>query len=285
MAITKKIQSVEQAIDIRESLRDTDKRLLKGARRNMMEQQHKSQSADLPPAPTELLEFTMLLDTYAEEILPSFRSRHRTDNIRSRSSNTISEHPDPVQRKPSKASTTGSHTNPSSSNVSPVSSHIPIIESSSVSNVSEVAEIPQARLRQKNVAMPSLRDTSIERPSMRPREYRNDPNGNILSPPKLVDRNMTGTPRRIVQFGRHTITLAPTRFTLNDNSLEVNDYTIAEAFFRAVIKHRDKLSELDHVLAMRHRMADDARWTGIPDWEITSRQIKFESSGLELWGL
>lgn len=111
-------------------------------------------------------------------------------------------------------------------------------------------------------------------------EYYNDPDGNILSPPKSRTPGASLGERKSVRIGRHIMTVERTVFVLNNNDLPVNDYQIAEAFFRTVIKHKDKLDELDHVLASRHQMKTGEKYTGIPGWEITSRQIKCLSNDL-----
>jgi hypothetical protein len=92
-------------------------------------------------------------------------------------------------------------------------------------------------------------DTAIERPGMNPREYINDPDGTILSPPIMNNHPANSRPTRVEQVGRHTVLLSAKTFQVNANKLEVFNYAAVDAFFGEVIRHEDMLDELDKRLS------------------------------------
>jgi hypothetical protein len=255
--------------------------------------QTKGSAVDTIAAVDKLMDLTKAFDAYAEEILPSRRSSRRSKSFvsnnaaspvcrgvppeRQRSSSTLSQ---PRGRLfPNSVRTNlreyGNQNNSSSSTVPTNSSEHPIIIPSSMSDTSSrFEEIVASRPSQKNPNTPKVKaGMSFERPHMRTREYINNPDGDILSPPIVKPDNRYTKKRKI---GRHTIMLNFASFYLNENFLKVvgpDSYELANMFFSALIKHNDKLDELDQILSDRDRVSSNYKWNGIPGWEITSNGV------------
>ncbi|KAH6616470.1 hypothetical protein C7974DRAFT_45351 [Boeremia exigua] len=102
-----------------------------------------------------------------------------------------------------------------------------------------------------------------ERYGMRPREYINDPNGNILSPPKVKGEDTSSSQQREERVGRHVIRLNATDITINGHSLHMANYEMGQQFFKSLLKHHDKLDRLDEALGQGLE-----NWEGIPDWWV-----------------
>ena len=259
-----------------------NKKTLEEAKHGIAKHQEKRETTDDVPAPDELSKFTETLDDYARELLPPRRSSRRTGSSASAASVVSSE---PIHRRsfqsasrtradPSTANT-GNTANPSN-NTSPTSSSVsgdslqpPVVTPSTASDVSSGFDnIPDVGLPPNTQA-----SVTIEHPGMRAREYVNDPNGNILSPPVL---RQTRQPSKTVIIRGHTITLDATSFNFNEIQLNIGSrhrYTIADMFFSALKEHGDKLDELNQVLRSRHKRGPDWKWSRIPGWEVTSHSV------------
>jgi hypothetical protein len=117
-------------------------------------------------------------------------------------------------------------------------------------------------------------DTAIERPGMNPREYINNPDGTILSPP-IMKNHLANVPSpKRAQVGRHTVLLDAKIFQVNAHKLTIMNYAAADAFFEDVICHGNILDKLDK------RLSDGCqeRWTHrTSDWLI-------EIGGIRIYG-
>lgn len=279
---------------------DENVKTLKDAQDKVTVFQKKIKTASDVPAPLELIEFTRTLNVYAKEVLPSKQPNYRATSSASVSSSsrhrpvsqhhlhtTSRHHLAPENDGSGRTAKSTKNISPTSSTISSTSRKPPATASSSSSEVSVASKkVSDQRPVHRAVHVPDARFTvGVARSELRAREYMNDPDGDILSPPKLRGHDTKGPVHRNTQIGRHIITLRSTDFILNKNVLPINDYQIANAFYHAVVEHEDRLDELDRILSIRLNMSPGSKWLGIPDWEITSRQITCLGGGLKKWGL
>jgi hypothetical protein len=109
---------------------------------------------------------------------------------------------------------------------------------------------------------------------MNSREYINDPDGTILSPPIMKDHPAKSPSPKREQVGRHTVLLDARTFQVNANTLNFIDYAAAYAFFQEVIKHENILDEVDDSLS---NGCQDGLFYSTSDWQ-------FEIGGIRLHG-
>ncbi|KAF2623605.1 hypothetical protein BU25DRAFT_177347 [Macroventuria anomochaeta] len=281
LEIEEKIDLVKQAIKIKNSVHRTRTRQLRAATRNITQNQPKGHSIDFVSAPTELLRFTTSLDTFAEEVLSSRQSSRRTNSSRASDYiSTISEPSTSTPQRPSMPATTSGiniETSSSISTVSTNSNQTPILDPSSISSAPAIYDdTPEPRSSHKSANKPIYSSGgTVERFDMRAREYINDPDGTILSPPKVKPHYASTSIRKETQIGRHTITLDATEFTMNTHSLRVDNYEVGLKFFQTLKEHQDKLDRLDQVLGK-----GDEYWYGIPDWVITPTGVTMQATAL-----
>jgi hypothetical protein len=105
----------------------------------------------------------------------------------------------------------------------------------------------------------------VEHGDMKAREYINDPDGDILSHPKVKPRAGSVPVRKTRQIGPYTVILDPTRFHINKHVLRLESYAAGDAFFHALLQHRDKLDALVEALAVVDR---EATKNIIPGWLV-----------------
>lgn len=81
------------------------------------------------------------------------------------------------------------------------------------------------------------------------------------------------------QIGRHTIALNATHFRIDNHLLRADRYEVADAFFRTLLQHEDKLD------ALVEELADDDRegWTGIPGWMVHEGSVMMQASTLGVY--
>lgn len=113
----------------------------------------------------------------------------------------------------------------------------------------------------------------IEHHGTRAREYMNDPDGNILSPPKLKHHDTSIPNRKSARIGRHDIVLTTTEFLINAYSLHVDNYEHGLQFFQALTEPPDELDSLDEALRQGHE-----DWDGIPNWVINPSEVTAQAS-------
>jgi hypothetical protein len=117
-------------------------------------------------------------------------------------------------------------------------------------------------------------DTAIERPGMNPREYINNPDGTILSPPITKNHPANSPPTKIKQVGRHTVLLDAKKFQVNANKLNFIDYAAAHALFQEVTDDETILDNLDK------RLSDGCQ----EGWVHCTSNWRFETGGSWLHG-
>jgi hypothetical protein len=100
---------------------------------------------------------------------------------------------------------------------------------------------------------------------MNSREYINDPDGTILSPPIIKDPLANSPSPKREQVGRHTVLLDAKTFQVNANKLNVINYAAADAFFEKIILDKNLLDDLDKELSggCQKRL-----FYSISDWQI-----------------
>ena len=105
----------------------------------------------------------------------------------------------------------------------------------------------------------------------------NDPDGTILSPPKLKVTGAPSLPRKIARIGRHTMTLSATEFTLNACSLHVNVYEHGLKFYQTLLENPGKLDSLDEALAQ-----GDEDLEVVPGWVINPSEATVQAAVSEV---
>jgi hypothetical protein len=84
---------------------------------------------------------------------------------------------------------------------------------------------------------------------MNPREYINNPDGTILSPPITKNHPANVPSPKRAQVGRHTVLLDAQKFQVNANKLNFIDYAAAHALFQEVTDDEVLLDDLDKRLS------------------------------------
>jgi hypothetical protein len=84
---------------------------------------------------------------------------------------------------------------------------------------------------------------------MNPREYINNPDGTILSPPIMKNHPANVPSTKRAQIGRHTISLDAKIFQVNANKLNVINHAAADALFQEFFRDETILGELDKRLS------------------------------------
>lgn len=144
-----------------------------------------------------------------------------------------------------------------------VSSHIGSCSSLGLSNASSsfsAVTVPSVIVPDKGLPGDTRAEVTVEHPYKR-REYMNDTQGTILSPP--VVRPSRTPPTMTASIGSYLITLEATQLKINHRSLRVNDYDIGLAFFEKLKQHP---KDLDSLYAAICQGDDD--WEGIPGWVV-----------------
>jgi hypothetical protein len=113
--------------------------------------------------------------------------------------------------------------------------------------------------------------------------------GSTVQPANLPTRTSSkstqiGTPVRRNNIGRHTIVLNSTSFRFNNYMFPIGtdpnpnqrmSYELANHFFDDLLKHRDKLDELDVALNTQDPRSE---WFGIPGWKLHLGRIRLQCS-------
>ena len=282
--------------------------VLDNAKNNLSVHQAKSPADDILPTPDELFEFTHSFEMYAEQVLPpqqasrptrspvpSSTSRDKYRGVRSERKPSVAASSgipnQPLSQMPGSHSETSVSTeqstfwssNQSSRNQSSRLSANPLIVISSVSDISPASSKvarPSSSCRNERLKTEQSKNdhTSVERNGerigYRAREYINDPDGTILSPPKVKPRFSSAPPepfirkyplRRTEQIGRHTISINDTKFYLNEDFISFENHATAEAFFDALIANAGKLDSLEQALIQRND------WDEVSGWVVDFR--------------
>jgi hypothetical protein len=109
---------------------------------------------------------------------------------------------------------------------------------------------------------------------MNSREYINNPDGTILSPPIMKDHSANSSSPKRKQVGRHTVLLDAKTFQVNANKLNVISYAVAEALFQEVIRDKNLLDKLDE------RLSGGCQ----EGWTHRTSDWKFEIGGIRIHG-
>lgn len=249
------------------------RKVLEKAENKVAKHRENSQIAGSVPATEELAKITETLDDYASELLPSTRSHNRAESRRSASSasgNGSVHSFRPRRHQPESTSEpamgdiirtkeSSITTSVSSNHVSSRSSLSPPRASSSFSTVST----PSVNMPNRDVPRSSKAGAVTTERSFRHREYMNDPDGTILSPPIVRPSSSPVVPVKTVQIGDYTIVLEATQLRINSHSLRVNDYSIGLAFCEALKQHPQELESLEKAI-----LRGNEDWEGIPGWLV-----------------
>jgi hypothetical protein len=130
------------------------------------------------------------------------------------------------------------------------------------------------RQNEKTSSSPRNDRDIVEYPDVKSREYMNNPAGNILSCPKTKDPVKKPPETKAYLIGRHMIMLSATELRIDNQSLKVTFYEVADAFFEALLQHEDKIGSLVEVLGSGN---ENVVWNGIPGWLATSRRVTREA--------
>jgi hypothetical protein len=278
--------------NIKSTVHDTNKRMLKEARDETTQQRQGERTLDLNHIPEDLLQFTESLGAYAKEVLPPVRPSRRS--LPSQKSNSASgsvvtpgrwRRQDPpstsssnqvhisreIESRPGLATSSSVSTSASSH-----SSREQII--AAPDTISSVSSTRQEVVKSKTPSGRANERTRVKRggrtflgfPETKSREYINDPEGNILSHPKVKHHGPASHVPKTQQMGRHEMELSATHFRINDHSYSIPDYHVGEAFFRTLLQHPDRFDELVEILDTGDKAEE---WGGIPGWVVGPRQI------------
>jgi hypothetical protein len=121
--------------------------------------------------------------------------------------------------------------------------------SSSTSGASTRESIAPPGLSRQSASAAQGADTAIERPRMNPREYINNPDGTISSPPIMRNHHANSPSTKRAQIGRHTVLLGAKTIQVNANKLNVLNRAAADALFQELINDETILDELDQRLS------------------------------------
>ncbi|KAF1365582.1 hypothetical protein EJ07DRAFT_151065 [Lizonia empirigonia] len=298
--LERKIEELQVEVTECRVVHRVSNKTLEAAKEKLVTFQLKSKTAKAVATVEELFEFTEILDDYAREVIPPRQSGRRADSFASHSTSSIHTTVN-EQRSQATASVPPVQEVPRQNEDtvyvfrrSPIlrvprapSNTEPVGTSSSASDKSSGPEVSMSDPKPSpdTAAVPGGADVVAGRPEMRAREYINDPNGNILSPPIVRrDTDTSRTESRCVlavlkteTIGRHTLRLDPTGFFLNNNHLNIaspREYEIADTFFSDLITYRHSLDHLDHLLRTRHMQRAGWSWDGIPGWVVTATAVK-----------
>jgi hypothetical protein len=117
----------------------------------------------------------------------------------------------------------------------------------------------------------------VEHRDTKSREYINDPDGNILSQPKVKPSTQTQPATKLQRLGRHTISLSATEFHINDRVFSITSYGTADDLFSAILRQRDWIDELVKVVNGDY---GNIMWDGILGWFAAPGQVTRGSSNL-----
>lgn len=267
------------SIETEEVHRETRK-VLQNAENKVAKHRENSKIADSIPATEQLAKITDTLDQLASELLPSAHPHSRAGSHRSASStsssgsvhssrtrryqpefdsNTVTRGAVPTARSRTTTSLSSSHVSSRSSLAPPRASSL------------STASTPSVNISTGILPRNSIPSNIPVECSFRRKEYRNDPNDNILSPP-IVRSPSPPVPKspspatslvKTVRIGDYTITLEAKQLKINQHSLRVNDYNIGLAFFKALRQHPQQLESLEKAIE-----TGDEDWDGIPGWSL-----------------
>jgi len=119
--------------------------------------------------------------------------------------------------------------------------------------------------------------TLVKHRDTKSREYINDPDGNILSQPKVKPPTQKSPSTKVQRLGRHTIMLSGTEFRINDRSFSITSYETADDLFSAILLQRDLIDELVKVV---NGGDGNVMWYGITGWIVSPGQVTRGSSNL-----
>ncbi|KAJ4994034.1 hypothetical protein SVAN01_00511 [Stagonosporopsis vannaccii] len=266
MTIEEKIESINQALEIKNTLHETSSRHLEAAKRQIMDQRPKRQNNDFVPAPAALLKLAASFDTYAKEVLPSresspglssSRAPHRAET----KSRGVHARPQPTMARSEAKIAASSSSSALSSHSNRTSFAVP---SSTSSNYIPPETIAEDKPRHQEAQRPIPATKQIfEHTSIKGREYINDPEGTILSPPKVKIQDASAPLQRKVQIGRHIITLTPTELFVNRHSLHMSNHDMGVQFIETLKQHPELLDSLEQALGKGLQ-----NWGGIPKWIV-----------------
>jgi hypothetical protein len=274
---------------------------------SMKEQQSKGTS-EFDITRRDLSVFTKAFETYGKQILPvSKHPRHRSGS----NGGTISDSEATLSqatprssrsRNPNSNSTLGrsshtsryittisGHTKSSQTPCSTVSD-MPIVEVSIRPDAEPIVSradgettrliSTEERSGQKETVSAPLLNGLFKSMDTKSREYINDPDGNILSPPKVKSPLKNPIPK-LQKIGRHTIMLSATEFRINDRSFGMSSYETADDLFSAILLKRDLVDELVKVVNGGY---GNIIWDCIPGWFASPGKVTRPSknSGIKL---
>ncbi|KAH7398567.1 hypothetical protein BKA66DRAFT_453390 [Pyrenochaeta sp. MPI-SDFR-AT-0127] len=259
MRIEDKIRQVQQEKAITRQVYQVHQNICTNAREYLIAHQQKTRTKDVFPEADALHEFTESVEEYAEEIL--YTSRPSSQMRTSVPAREVPPRSTSIQHRLNSRPSIPSRPR---SNAIPLSDHTvdkgPEKQSSSIHKTSNFDQFQR-----------EIRDIEHRGST---REYMNDPDGNIMSRPKMKSRSSSATASssteeqelRRQNIGSHTIKLGNRHVNFNEHRFPATDHAIAEAFFQALVSSGDKLDALDYVLSQPSTA--NRRWFGIEGWMI-----------------
>jgi hypothetical protein len=282
--------------EIKSSVHYTNKRMLKDAKQEIVSKQQRTHTSNLDNTLVDLFEFTKSFGAYAREVLPSVRSeRHRSSKYTSPSTSrsTLEQARPKIQHPGNYGSMAMPYQPPGLRILRPAAGHP---ATSNISTGSHSSNSMHSRTKsdstssQSSPSRPTSRDTStrsnirnlkhvtngyIEPQDMKAREYMNNPNGNILSHPKVKSRTTKSIPPlKTRHIGRHTIGLDATHLYIDNHSLSFEIYATADQLYEVLSENKDKLDALVEALDMEQ---SGEVWDGIPGW-VVAHGVTMEAS-------
>ncbi|KAH3966052.1 hypothetical protein HBH92_186350 [Parastagonospora nodorum] len=308
MTLNEKIGRVRQSVGLHCSVHEVKERVLKSAIDVSLKEQQSKGTSEFDITRRDLSVFTKAFETYGKQILPvskhpRYRSGSNDGTISDSEATLLQATPrNSRSRNPNSNSTLGRplHT---SRNITTISGHtklsqtpfstvldMPIVEVSIRPDAEPVVSRAEGETtRQVSTKERSDQKETISAPllhglfksmDIKSREYINDPDGNILSPPK-VKSPLKNPLTKLQKIGRHTIMLSATEFRINGRSFGMSSYETADDLFSAILLQRDLVDELVKVVNGGY---GNILWDGIPGWFASPGKVTrpLKNSGIKL---
>ncbi|KAH4291170.1 hypothetical protein HBH64_079690 [Parastagonospora nodorum] len=304
MTLNEKIGRVRQSINLHCSVHKVKERVLKSAIDESLKEQEGKGTSTFDIAPRDLSAFTKALKTYGKQVLPSKKPQRPSGSNDGSSLGTEVTHlqatpPGLRSRKPNSKSTLDRPSHSSRENITAFASSRtpfatvsdqPVVEVNIRPNAEPIASLADDKKdgqrpteersdQEQTASSPPFYDL-LESRDTKSREYMNDPDGNILSPPK-VKSPLKNPLTKLQKIGRHTIMLSATEFRINGRSFGMSSYETADDLFSAILLQRDLVDELVKVVNGGY---GNILWDGIPGWFASPGKVTrpLKNSGIKL---
>lgn len=237
--------------------------MLNEARNEVILQEEYNDTSQTAATSEDVLDFADSFETFLEQIVPAKSTSRRAHSSASSEASSdrhnffrrTSAHTQPTSSSSSNSSISMSGQPRSRFPIQPISPTDVLVRQTTHARHNECPVQPQNDLR------PQPNDTG--RVDIHTSfEVSRQANRADVSPPGPLRLNRVPRGETI---GRHAISLSTNYFRLNEHSLKVNNYVVANRFYDDLLLHRDRLDELDVILSLQ---GDDREWFVIPGWRI-----------------